>query len=140
MAERVGRLLSCGHDGFALRNVAQQFRDVCWGDNFEEFVGSISLQSSYGAGRVVDGDAFLREEVHERLLLKALVGDIDKGVLVVVKQEAEDAPHVVLEVGIEKIDGPPLLRRGKTSEHKHFGLFGQKRSQRMVLHGRFWCW
>ena len=85
MAERVGRLLSCGHDGFALRNVAQQFRDVCWGDNFEEFVGSISLQSSYGAGRVVDGDAFLREEVHERLLLKALVGDIDKGVLVVVK-------------------------------------------------------
>ena len=38
--------------------------------------------------------------------------------LVIEEKESEDAPHVVLQVRIEKVHGPPLLLGWKAAQHE----------------------
>jgi hypothetical protein len=41
---------------------------------------------------------------------------------------------VVDKIGIVEIHAPPLALWRKTAEEEHFGILGQKRPQRVILH------
>lgn len=60
-------------------------------------------------------DALLGEKGFEQFLIETLVGKVDEVVAVGKEDEAEDAPHVVLHIGVEKIHRPTFAGRWKTA-------------------------
>ena len=65
-------------------------------------------------------------------------------VLVLEKDEAEDAPHVILKVGVEEVHRPTLLLWWKTAQHQQTGIGGQEGFEGVFLDGwngglHGWC-
>lgn len=135
-AERLGGLLSGRCHGAAMGQAAQQGRHVGGADHLEEAVGGVALQAPHGRGGVVEGDAGCLEEGHEAAAIEAPAGDIDEGIAVSPEHQAEDAPHVVREIGVEEIDRPAAPWRREAAQHQEARPGRQEGRQGVVLHGR----
>ena len=129
-------LLSGGDDGLALGELLQEQADVGRFHDFQKLVGGIVLQSADGCGGVVKGDAFLGEEGDEPSLVEGFLAGDEEVLLVLEEEEAEDAPHVVLQVRVEEIHAPAFLLRRETSQHQQSGFGGEKGFKRMFFDGQ----
>ena len=78
---------------------------------------------------VADGDAFFREKIANRRLAETLAVGADKMLAVIKENEAEDAPHIVLDIRIIKIHCPTLARRRETAEHEQARILRGKRRE-----------
>ena len=125
--DNVGRFLSCGDDGTALGELLEEQTDVRWLDDFQKLVRSIVLKTTHRGGGVIEGDAFPGEEFYQIIFVESLFPGEQEVVLVVEVDEAEDAPHVVLQVRIEEIHAPALPLWWKTAQHQQSCVAGQER-------------
>ena len=55
--------------------------------------------------------------------------------LVVEKEQTEDAPHVILQVWIKEIHAPTFFLWRKAAQHQELGIAWQKGFQRMFFDG-----
>ena len=95
--------------------------------HFQKLVGSIVLKTAYGCSSIVECDALFGEEVYQRFLVEGFFAGQEEMLLIVEEEEAEDAPHVVLQVRIKEIHAPTLPLRWKTAQHQQGCVAGQKR-------------
>ena len=126
-------LLSGGDDGLASGELLQKQADVRRLHDFQKLVGGVVLQSADGCGGVVKGDAFLGEEGDEPFLVEGFLAGDEEVFLVLEEEEAEDAPHVVLQVGVEEIHAPAFLLRREASQHQQSGIGREKGFKRMFF-------
>ena len=134
LAERCGGFLSGGDYCPALGQLAQEGRHVGFLNNFKKFVGGIVLQTVDCGGGVVEGDAYAAQKCFDLGLAEFALGGVDKVVAVGKIKMAENAPHVVLHVGVEELHRPPFDRRRKTAQHEYTRRGGQKGLKRMSFH------
>ena len=125
-ADDVRCVLSGGDDGLALGELLQEQADVRRFNDFQKLVGGILLQPAHGCGGVIKGDAFFGEEGDESFLVESFLPGDEEVFLVLEEEEAEDAPHVVLQVGVEEIHAPTFLLWRETSQHQQSGFCREK--------------
>ena len=125
-ADDVRGLLSGGDDGLASGELLQKQADVRRLHDFQKLVGGVVLQSADGGGGVIKGDASLGEEGDETFLVEGFLAGEEEVLLVAEEEEAEDAPHVVLQVGVEEIHAPAFLLWREASQHQQSG-FGREK-------------
>ena len=116
----------------AQREPVQQGSDVGRLDNLKMFVGSIALQADDGLGGVENSDATGLAERDYIGMLEAVVGRAEV-LLVAEKDLTDDAPHVVLGIGIEERHAPAFLRRREAAEHEQPGFRRKEGLQGVVL-------
>lgn len=129
----VGGFLSGGDDGLALWHRIEYGGYVGGLHHFQEFVGSIALQPAYGRGGVVESNAVLGAKLFDLGLAELACRSVDKVVAVAMKEQAHDAPHVVLQVGVKEVHAPSLLLWRKAAKHQQPRCFGQEWLQRMLF-------
>lgn len=110
--------LSGGQHTLALGQLAQQPIDVGLLHDFEVLVGGVVLRTANAQPRVEDGHARFGEKGFERLEVERLVLLVDEMQLVAEEHVAEDAPHVVLKVGIIPRHAPTFGCWRKRAEHQ----------------------
>ena len=101
--------MSCGDDGLALGKLFEKQTDVGRLHYFQKFVRGIVLKSAHGGGGIVEGDAFLRQELYQVFLIESLLAGKEEMLLVIKKEKSEDSPHVILQVGVKEIHAPTFL-------------------------------
>ena len=69
------------------------------------------------ADMIVNGYAFLRKKFPYFIQFEAFVWHFHKGKFISSKDYSENTPHVVYEIGIEKIHTPACTRRREASKH-----------------------
>ena len=126
LTEQVSGLLSRGDDGGALGQLVQQGIEVGLLHHLQVLVAGGVLRADDSAGGIIKGDALLLQEANDKLLAEALGLKVDKVITVGKPYESEDAPHVVREVGIEKVHAPALARRRKAAQHQQAGIRWQE--------------
>ena len=136
-AELLTKSLRCflprGDNRLTKRNLHQQCPDIRGFLNLQKLVCGIALQTTYSRGSVVECHAFLSQESFQTHLVETLSVRCQEVVFVLKENPTEDAPHVVLQIGIEEIHGPSCLRRRKTAQHQHAASVGQERFKRMIF-------
>ena len=125
--EGIGGLLSGGDDGVAAGYLVEQTGQVERLDHLEREVRGVAVQSAGHGHGVADGDALFAQKRFDGLAAEALVGRVDKVVLVVEEDKAEDAPHVVGIVGVEKLHRPAFAGWRETAQQQDAGLWRQER-------------
>ena len=117
------RQLSCRDDSLALRQGSEHLMEVSLFDHHEVFVGGRSCSTTdLGAG-IKQCDTFFFEKGLEQIQPESLCLGIDKVVLVVEENDAEDPPHVIDEIRVIEWHRPPLLCRRKGAQHQDAGTF-----------------
>jgi len=132
--EGLGGFATGAAEVVALREAVEQGSDVGRFDNLKMFVGSIALQADDGLGGVEDSDALGLAERDYIAVHEAVVGRA-KMLFVAEKDLPDDAPHVVLGIGIEERHAPAFLRRREAAEHEQPGFRRKEGLQGMVLDG-----
>ena len=66
--------------------------------------------------------------------LEAFVVGIDEVIFVAEEDLSLDAPVIVDEVGIEKVDAPPFALWWETAEEEHFSVLGQEGDEGVIFH------
>ena len=95
--------------------------------NFQKLVGGVVLQSAYRCSGIVESDTLVCEKLYQCLLVEGFLAGQEEMLLVMEEEEAEDAPHVVLQVRIEEIHAPALPLWWKTAQHQQGCVAGQER-------------
>ena len=111
VAEGGGGELAGGDDGIALGHTVEHRLYVGFLDDVEVFVGGGVLGAHYPCGSVIHGNAFLPEECLNPWLVKPLFSFDDKVLLVAEEDDAHNAPHVILEVGVIERHAPAMRCR-----------------------------
>jgi len=89
------------------------------------------LRVRHGGGGIVEGDASCAQEGFDVALAETPGREVDEVVLVGKEHQSEDAPHVVLEVGIEEVHAPAAARWREAAQHEYTGAGRQERLQGM---------
>lgn len=134
LAECGSGFLSGGDYCLALGQLAQEGRHIGFLNNFKKFVGGIVLQTVHGGSSVVEGNTYVAQKCFDLCLAEFAVFGVDKVVAVGKIKMAENAPHVVLHVGVEELHRPPFDGRRKTAQHEYTRRGGQKGLKRMSFH------
>ena len=129
------RFLSCGDDGPALGNPAQESLDIGGFRYLQKSVGGVAPQSSHRNCRVEEGDALPLQKGTENVQTEYLLLRIVEIVLVVEECQSEDAPHIILDIGVEEVHGPPFEGWREAAQHEHLRAGWQKRLQGMAFYG-----
>ena len=111
-------LLAGGDQGMATGYLPKQGRHIGGGNHFQESVGSIVLQTPHLAGRVVEGQAPGSAERTDGGFVKTFLTRDAEMVLVVKKDQPQDAPEVVDPVGIVERHAPAVRLGRKTPQEK----------------------
>lgn len=127
VAEGVGGFLTCSGEGPAMWHLGQQRGNVGRGDNLKELVGGVVLQSPHFGGGVEEADAGSAEEVDDGFFAVGLCHGVDEMQRVVIKDCAHNAPHIVVEIGVEEIDLPAFLLWREGAEHEDLPIRGKER-------------
>lgn len=128
--------MSGGDDGGAEGESAEGVFEVDGGDDFQEFVGSVAAQAADFKGGVGEGDALCGKEGAESLFVEGVAGVGEEVVFVLEEGEPEDAPHVVLEVGVVEVHFPACARGREAAKHEDAGVGGVEGRERMSFgHG-----
>ena len=101
----------------------------------KKIVRSVVLESDHFDGRIVECQPPFATEGLDAGLVEPFAAGFEEVVLVARGQMAHDAPHVVLQVGIEEFHRPTMALRRKTAQHQQPGVFGQEGFERMALAG-----
>ena len=134
-----GGKLSGGDDGMALGHVAEHCLDIGFLDDVEVLVRGGILGPDDSGGRVVHCNAFLLEKGFYLWLVKTLFPLQDEMVLVVEKEEAHDAPHVVLEVRVIEWHAPSVLGGREGAQHQELRSVGNEWNKGMALYLTISC-
>lgn len=133
--EGLGGFTSGAAEVVALRELVQQGSYVGRLDNLKMFVSSIALQTDDGLGGIEDSDASRLAERDYIAVHEAVVGRAEM-LFVGEKDLPDDAPHVVLRIGIEERHAPAFLRRREAAEHEQPGFRRKEGLQGMVFDDR----
>jgi hypothetical protein len=129
--------LTCGDNRFALGQPGQQLRQVGFLDYFEVLVrGRILGSDNTGCG-IKQGYSLLIQERYEGILIVGFLLLPYKVHLVAKEAQAKDAPHVVGEIWVVKVNAPPLWRRWESTKHQQLGVSRQKGLEGMALSTHF---
>ena len=144
IAQRVGSFLSGGDDGRATRDLSEQSGKVGRGDDFQKLVRRIILKTADGGSRVVQGDAFVEQELHNHFFLETFGPFIYKPIPVAMENVSHDAPHVVDEVRVVEIHAPAFFLGRETAQHQQACVGRKERLQGMLFGwngggGICWC-
>ena len=134
--ERVGGFLSRRYDVGKAGQAAHHRLKVSRLHYHEVLVRRRVLQSADGCGGVVHADALTGKKAFDVVKEECLVLLADEAHLVLEEADAEDAPHVVGEVGIIEVHRPAFLSRREAAEHQQTASFWKERRERMALHWR----
>ena len=108
-AGNLGGQLTCRDNGLAFRQLPEHGVKVGLFDDFQVLVRSCACGTADAGGSIEEGDALCFEEGDELVETEGFVGCIDEMLLVIIEDDAENAPHVVDEVGVIELHRPPLL-------------------------------
>ena len=113
-----GRQLAGGENGMTARQTGEKCGELKRFKDLQRFVGGVALQTADAVRGIADGDAFVAEEIADGCFAEAFAVGADEMFVVVEENEAEDAPHVVLDVRVVKIHFPALARRREAAKHE----------------------
>ena len=130
-----GSLLTRGGHGTARGHGTQQRPHVGRRHHLEELVRRIARKAAYLRCRIVEAYAMLRTKSHHAITVEAVLAPHNEAVAVAIKDRSHDAPHVVVEIGVEKLHRPPSPLGRETAEHKQAASFRQEGIQRMPFDG-----
>lgn len=136
LGEQFRGLLACRGYRPTLRNALQQGVYICRLHNLQELVRCVVLEPHHLAGCVIHGDSPARTEIYNPPLVELLLPGEDKMLFVSEKDEPEDSPEVVVEIGIIEIYAPTAWLRRETSKHQYPGSCREERFERVEFRRR----
>ena len=125
--------LSCCYYGAAFGQCAEHTIKVrCFYDG-QILVGSRPCGALDAQASIKKPHPYLAEKGFKCIETIGLVGLIDKVLLIIEEDMAEDTPHVVAEVGVIPRHTPPLGCWRKGAEHQQSSVLGEERCKGMCL-------
>ena len=121
--KEVGRFLPRSDHSSALRHAPQQGPPVGSLDNVEKLVRSIVFEPAHHSCHVIQGNTLFLQESLDTVKVETFSGRQQREMLLVaVKDQPHDAPHIVYPVGIKKVHTPTFGFGRETAQHQHAGI------------------
>ena len=119
------------------RHRRQKRLNICGFYDFQESIGSITLQTPYFSGGVEESKTFVARKLFNGSLIKSFFPFNHEVLAILKKQKPHDAPKIIDEVGIKEKHAPARLRRRKAAEEEPLRIWGKKRLERMSFDGKY---
>lgn len=136
-ADGFSGLLASRDDGQTMRQPTQKCMNFSGFDHFQKLIGGIILQATDSCRGVEECKSSILAEGHNLIESETLGLEIHEMIPVAKKHLPLNPPMVIDEIRVIKIHTPTFSLRWEAAQKQHFGILGQERTQRMILHTVF---
>ena len=136
-ADGFSGFLAGSDDGQTMRQPLQKCMNISGFDHFQELIGGIILQATDSCRGVEECESAILAKGHNLIESETLGLEIHEMIPVAKKHLPLNPPMVIDEIRVIKIHTPTFSLRWEAAQKQHFGILGQERTQRMILHTVF---
>lgn len=137
IADGFSGFLAGSDDGQTMRQPTQKCMNISWFDHFQKLVGCIILQPSDSSRGVEECKSSILAKGHNLIESETFGLEIHEMIPVAKKHLPLNPPMVIDEIRVIEIHAPTFSLRWEAAQEQHFGVLGQERTQRMILHTVF---